>query len=179
MAARLQSLTLLVSGSVFFLIAGVFVAIYLPSLDQEAYAPTQYAHQYTAQELRGRAIYMREGCWYCHTQQVRPPEADKAIIHNPGDIGPVSQPGDYVYQKPVFWGTERQGPDLTHVASRIVFYSIGPNGAKTPIYGSDAGWQRTHLQNPTALNPGTLMPSFGYLPDDELNALVAYLLTLK
>ena len=155
------------------------MTIFLPSLDQEAYSPTQYAHEYTAQEMQGRAIYTREGCWYCHTQQVRPPEADKAMIHNPGDIGPVSQPGDYVYQKPVFWGTERQGPDLTHVASRIVYYGTGNNGEKIPINGSDAGWQRTHLQNPTALNPGTVMPSFGFLSDEELDALVAYLLTLK
>lgn len=179
MLARLQTLPVLITGSVFFLIAGVIVAVYLPSLDQDAYTPTQYARQYTPQELQGRTIYAREGCWYCHSQQVRPPEADKAMIHNAGDIGPVSQPGDYVYQKPVFWSTERQGPDLTHVASRIVYYTTDAKGAKVPIYGSDAGWQRTHLQNPAALNPGTVMPSFGYLPDEELNALVAYLLTLR
>ena len=179
MAARLQSLPVLFIGSIFFLLAGVMVTIWLPSLDQEAYTPTQFAHQYTPVEARGRAIYLREGCWYCHTQQVRPPEADIAMIHTRGDIGPVSNPGDYVYQSPVFWGTERQGPDLTHVASRIVYYTKGATGEQVPIYGSDYGWERTHLQNPTALNPGTVMPSFGYLPDDELDALVNYLLTLK
>lgn len=179
MAARLQSLPLLIGASIFFLIAGVFVTIYLPSLDQEAYTPTQFAHQYNDIEARGRSIYIREGCWYCHTQQVRPPEADIALIHTKGDIGPVSRPGDYVYQKPALWGTARQGPDLTHVASRIVYFTKDANGAPVAIYGSDPGWERTHLQNPTALNPGTVMPSFGYLPDDELDALVAYILTLK
>jgi cytochrome c oxidase cbb3-type subunit II len=171
MAARLQTLPVLIGASIFFLIAGVFVTIFLPSLDQEAYTPTQYAHQYTAEEARGRAIYIREGCWYCHTQQVRPPEANIGTVHLRGDIGPASQPGDYVYQSPVLWGTTRQGPDLTHVASR--------KDEKGFPYGSDFGWQYAHLQNPQGLNPGTVMPSFGHLPDEDLRALVAYLLTLK
>jgi cbb3-type cytochrome c oxidase subunit II len=171
MVARLQSLPVLVSGSIFFLIAGVIVTIWLPSLDQEAYTPTQYARPYTEQEARGRAIYIREGCWYCHTQQVRPPEANFGTVHVKGDIGTVSQPGDYVYQSPVLWGTTRQGPDLTHVASRV--------DEKGFAYGSNFGWQYAHLVNPLTVNPGTVMPSFSHLPGEELSALAAYLLTLK
>lgn len=171
MTARLQTIPVLLGASIFFLIAGVFVTIYLPSLDQDAYTPTAYAHPYTDQELRGRAIYIREGCWYCHTQQVRPPEVGIGTVHVKGDIGPVSEPGDYVYQKPVLWGTTRQGPDLTHVASRV--------DEKGFHYGSDYGWQRSHLQNPSALNPGSVMPSFGWLPDNEMDDLIAYLFTLK
>ncbi len=98
-----------------------------------------------------------------HTQQVRAPEANKGMVHQPGDIGPESIEGDYYYQSPVFWGTERQGPDLTHVASRI----------------DSAEWQKLHLKDPRSLNPGTLMPSFAYLSDRELDDLVAYILTLK
>lgn len=171
MAAWLQNIKLLTVGSLFFLVAGIFVTIYIPSLDAQAYTPTEYAHPYTPEELRGREIFKREGCWYCHTQQVRPPEANKGTVHLPGDIGPVSQPGDYVYQSPVFWGTERQGPDLTHVASR--------KDAKGFNYGGSIDWQITHLIDPQALNPGTVMPSFRHLPIDEIRALAAYLVTLK
>lgn len=171
MAARLASLPVLFIGSLFFLAAGVFVTLYLPSLDQAAYTPTQYARQYTEEEARGRGIYIREGCWYCHTQQVRPPEVGIGTVRVKGDIGAVSQPGDYVYQKPVLWGTTRQGPDLAHAASRV--------DEKGFAYGANPAWQYAHLQNPQALNPGSVMPSFAHLPSDELGALVAYLLTLK
>jgi len=167
----LQNVRLLTVGSLFFLAAGIFVVIYLPSLDAQGYTPTALAHPYTDVELRGREIFKREGCWYCHTQQVRPPEANLGTIHLKGDIGPASQPGDYVYQSPVFWGTERQGPDLAHVASRV--------DDKGFNYGGDINWQITHLIDPQALNPGTVMPSFRHLPIDELRALAAYLVTLK
>jgi cytochrome c oxidase cbb3-type subunit 2 len=151
----------LTSGSLMALLFGVIVTILIPAL--RAPGPTALAQPYTEQELRGRAIYQREGCWYCHTQQVRAFEANKGTVHQKGDIGPESLAGDYYYQSPLFWGTERQGPDLTHVASRI-----------------DArGWHILHLKNPRALNPDTLMPSFAYLSDQELDDLAAYLLTLK
>jgi cytochrome c oxidase cbb3-type subunit 2 len=154
-------LVYLTSGSLIALLFGVIVTILIPAL--QAPGPTTLAHPYTAQELRGRAIYQREGCWYCHTQQVRAFEANKGTIHQKGDIGPESLAGDYYYQSPLFWGTERQGPDLTHVASRI----------------NSRDWHILHLKNPRALNPGTLMPSFAYLSDQELDDLAAYLLTLK
>ena len=154
-------LVYLTSGSLIALLFGVIVTILIPAL--EAPGPTALAHKYTEQELRGRAIYQREGCWYCHTQQVRAFEANRSAIHQKGDIGPESLAGDYYYQSPLFWGTERQGPDLTHVASRF--------GTRE--------WHVLHLKNPRALIPGTLMPSFAYLSDQELDDLAAYLLTLK
>ena len=154
-------LVYLTSGSLIALLFGVIVTILIPAL--QAPGPTTLAHSYPAQELRGRAIYQREGCWYCHTQQVRAFEANKGTIHQKGDIGPESLAGDYYYQSPLFWGTERQGPDLTHVASRI----------------NSRDWHILHLKNPRALNPGTLMPSFAYLSDQELDDLAAYMLTLK
>ena len=154
-------LVYLTSGSLIALLFGVIVTILVPAL--EAPRPTALAHPYTAQELRGRAIYQREGCWYCHTQQVRAFEANKGMINQKGDIGPESLAGDYYYESPLFWGTERQGPDLTHVASRI----------------DSRDWHILHLKNPRALNPGTLMPSFAYLSDQALDDLAAYLLTLK
>ncbi len=68
------------------------------------------ATDYTEQQLRGRNIYLREGCWYCHSQFVRPVT---------GEIrrwGPVSEAGEYVYDVPHLFGTRRIGPDLTRVA---------------------------------------------------------------
>ena len=102
---------------------------------------------------------------YCHTQQVRSFEADIGTVHSKGDIGRESVPTDYVQQQPVLWGTNRQGPDLSHVATRAP--------------GNSPQWQLQHLINPQLFNPGTLMPSYRHLPKDELEALVDYLMTLE
>ncbi len=158
-----QSLSYLVTGSLVVLIVGIIVTILIPALENPG--PTALARVYTENELRGRVVYQREGCWYCHTQHVRAPEAGIGMVKARGDIGPESLAGDYVHQKPVYWGTERMGPDLAHVASR-------PHGA-------NKGWQMVHLKYPQAVSRGSLMPSFAHLPEAELEALVAYLLTLK
>ena len=154
----------LVIGSLLSLVLGIFVTIVIPA--EDPVGPSALARPYTTLELQGRAIYLREGCHYCHTQQVRAPEANRGTIHQPGDIGPESVPGDYYYQSPVFWGTERQGPDLSHLASRKGI-------------GDDPDWLMAHFKDPRALSPGSLMPSFDYLPDSDLRALTAYMLTLK
>ncbi|MBI2941659.1 MAG: cbb3-type cytochrome c oxidase subunit II [Chloroflexi bacterium] len=155
--SRLAALSLLM------LALGLVATVWLPGLEGEQ--PSALAANYTSAELRGRAIFQREGCWYCHTQQVRAPEVGRGTIDRPGDIGPESAPGDYARQQPVFWGTERQGPDLSHVASRAA--------------GGNRAWQLVHLRSPSQVRPGSTMPSYAHLPDDELEALVDYLLTLK
>ena len=154
----------LTGGSLVSLLLGIIVTIIIPA--QEPIGPSALARPYNEQELWGRDIYKREGCHYCHTQQVREPEANKGMVHQPGDIGPESVPGDYTYQSPVFWGTNRQGPDLAHVASREGI-------------GSNAEWHTLHFKNPRGVSPGSVMPSFDYLSDAELEALTAYMLTLK
>lgn len=158
------NLVYLVSGSLVSLLLGVIVTILIPA--QDPIGPSPLARPYTEQELRGREIYKREGCHYCHSQQVREPETNRSMVRRPGDIGPESVPGDYYYQSPVFWGTQRQGPDLAHVASRE---GIGDNPA----------WHILHFKNPRGVSPGTLMPSYDYLSDTELEALAAYMLTLE
>jgi cbb3-type cytochrome c oxidase subunit II len=158
-----QGLPYLITGSLAALILGIIVTILMPALG--APGPTQLARVYTEEELRGRQIYQREGCWYCHTQQVRAPEVGIGTVLVKGDIGPESLTGDYAFQQPVFWGTERQGPDLSHVASR-------PHGAVKE-------WHIIHLKNPQTTSPGSLMPSFAHLPEDELEVLAAYMLTLR
>jgi cytochrome c oxidase cbb3-type subunit 2 len=158
------SLVYLAGGSLVSLLLGIIVTIIIPA--EDPIGPSSLARPYTEQELRGRAIYLREGCHYCHTQQVRAPEANQGRVHQPGDIGPESVPGDYYYQSPVFWGTQRQGPDLAHVASR------------SPL-GDNAAWHLAHFRDPRSVSPGSVMPSFDFLSAAELEALTAYILTLK
>jgi cbb3-type cytochrome c oxidase subunit II len=159
-----EGVTYLTTFSIIVLFTGIAVTILVPSM--EAPSPEQASRSpYTEQELLGKRIYQREGCWYCHTQQVRPREVDIGTVQVRGDIGPESKAEDFVFDKPVMWGTERQGPDLAHVASRP--------------YGAVKAWHIQHLRDPQSLNPGTVMPSFAHLPENELEALADYLLTLK
>lgn len=124
------------------------------------------AYQYSEEAKRGRSIYVREGCWYCHTQQVRPwAIQDGKIVGVPADadLGRPSDPRDYIYDKPHLLGTERTGPDLAHVGSRY----------DTPQ------WHIDHLKDPRAVVPGSIMPSFSYLSEQEMKDLAEYLLSLK
>lgn len=150
--------------SIVFFLLGIGVTIIIPYI--EAPGPSPLSQPYTDEEARGKMIYQREGCWYCHTQQVRAPEEGKGTVYEKGDIGPESMPGDSYYDRPTLWGTQRQGPDLAHIASRE------PHGNSVP-------WHIAHLKTPGAVSPGTFMPSFAHLPEEDLQALAAYLVTLK
>lgn len=105
-----------------------------------------------ADPVRGRQIYIREGCVYCHTQFTR--------LQDRG-YGPLVKAGDYVQETPHQLGTARTGPDLTN------------EGVKFP-----SEWQKAHLIQPRAVKPGSIMPSFSYLSDRDMNDLVGYLQTL-
>jgi cbb3-type cytochrome oxidase cytochrome c subunit len=101
---------------------------------------------------RGRQIYIREGCVYCHTQFTR--------LQDRG-YGPLVKAGDYVQETPHQLGTARTGPDLTN------------EGARFP-----SEWQKAHLIQPRSVKPGSIMPSFSYLSDRDMNDLVGYIQTL-
>ncbi|OLV16231.1 cbb3-type cytochrome c oxidase subunit II [Deinococcus marmoris] len=154
---------LLVALSLLIFSMAILTTVVLPYFATNHYQPTALAVQYTAQQQRGRQLYAQSGCWECHSQNVRLPESSIGTIHQAGDIGAVSHPGDYVYQNPTFFGQHRRGPDLMHVATR---------------WPSEE-WMMIHFLNPERLNPGTWMPSFGYLSEENLDALSAYLMTLK
>lgn len=94
----------------------------------------------TADEVRGRDVYVSEGCSYCHTQTVRPLVPDKIF-------GRPSVAGDYAYDTPQLLGTERTGPDLANV------------GARQP---SDV-WQYIHLWDPRAVVHDSIMPRYTWL----------------
>ena len=135
----------------------------LPSLDEANTSGTvlgDTARSYPAgSELaEGRAVYLREGCWYCHTQEVR------AIVTDVG-LGPVSQAGDYANENPILLGTERIGPDLMHAGSR-------------PDTDS-AAWMKLYLANPQRLRPWSNSPSYAYLSGSDLDAVALYVTSLE
>ncbi|MBI1857802.1 MAG: cbb3-type cytochrome c oxidase subunit II [Candidatus Melainabacteria bacterium] len=114
--------------------------------------PSEYAVEYTELEAKGRDIYRREGCVYCHSQFVR--------LQDRG-FGPLVQAGDYVYDTPNLLGTIRTGPDLSN------------EGGKHP----DA-WHKAHFINPRTITPGSIMPPFVHLKEDDMEALIAYVQSL-
>ncbi|MEO8250522.1 MAG: cbb3-type cytochrome c oxidase subunit II [Burkholderiales bacterium] len=93
-------------------------------------------------QAEGRAVYVANGCSYCHTQQVRPLAQDKIF-------GRPSAPGDFAWQTPELLGSERTGPDLTNI------------GVRQP----SAVWQYIHLYNPRAVVPESVMPAFDWMFD--------------
>jgi cbb3-type cytochrome oxidase cytochrome c subunit/cytochrome c553 len=129
----------------------IFVTTILPA-NTFTPAETAEAHQYTPKQLAGRNIYRREGCFYCHSQFVR---------YQDREGGEMVQAGDYMFETPHLLGTERTGPDLSNV------------GGKYPDE-----WHKAHHRNPRKMKPGSIMPSFSYLSDEEMDDLVAYLQTL-
>lgn len=101
---------------------------------------------YTDAELRGRHVYIENGCIYCHSQQVRDPiaGADKQF-----GWGRASLPSDYIYDKPHLLGTMRTGPDLSNIGSRQ----------------PSRDWHHLHLYNPRSLVDWSIMPGFPFLYD--------------
>ena len=95
---------------------------------------------YTAVQLAGRDIYVREGCYNCHSQMIRPFRAETERY------GHYSVAGEFVYDRPFQWGSKRTGPDLARVGGRY----------------SDE-WHRIHLDNPRDLVPESNMPAYPWL----------------
>jgi cytochrome c oxidase cbb3-type subunit I/II len=101
---------------------------------------------YTPLELQGRDIYIREGCNTCHSQMVRPFRSETERY------GEYSKAGEFVYDHPFLWGSKRTGPDLHRV------------GAKYPD-----SWHYNHMLEPSSMSPGSIMPAYPWLLDDNLD----------
>jgi cytochrome c oxidase cbb3-type subunit 2 len=101
---------------------------------------------YTALQLEGRDVYIREGCYVCHSQMIRPFRAETERY------GHYSVAGEFVYDRPFQWGSKRTGPDLHRVGGRY----------------SDE-WHRVHLINPRDVVPESVMPGYPWLAKNELN----------
>ena len=108
--------------------------------DDHFRTPAPNLKPYSALELAGRDLYIREGCGLCHTQQVRPLLGETVRYGIPNTIG------DTVYDYPFLWGSKRTGPDLSN------------------LYGKYSdNWQRQHLLEPTRFVPASIMPSYPWL----------------
>lgn len=101
---------------------------------------------YTALQLAGRDIYIREGCVGCHSQMIRPFRAETERY------GHYSVAGEFVYDHPFLWGSKRTGPDLHRVGER---------------YSDD--WHRVHLINPRDVVPESIMPAYPWLEANQLD----------
>jgi cytochrome c oxidase cbb3-type subunit II len=112
----------------------------------EAIKPLPGIKPYPALELAGREVYIREGCYNCHSQMVR------TLRFETERYGHYSLAGESVYDRPFQWGSKRTGPDLARVGGR---------------YSDD--WQRVHLLNPRDLVPESNMPGFPWLADARVD----------
>ena len=108
--------------------------------------PVEGLKPYTALQLEGRDIFIREGCVGCHSQMVRPFRAETERY------GHYSVAGESVYDHPFLWGSKRTGPDLARVGGR---------------YSDD--WHRAHLYNPRNVVPESKMPSYPWLVENKLD----------
>lgn len=100
---------------------------------------------YSALQLAGRDVYLKEGCFNCHSQMIRPFRAETLRY------GPFSTAGEFVYDHPFQWGSKRTGPDLARVGGRY----------------SDE-WHRIHLINPRDVVPESNMPGYAWLEKKKL-----------
>lgn len=136
----------------FLVLSFVVVAIggiveFLPTFLVKSNIPTIASVQpYTPLELQGRDLYIREGCNNCHSQLVRPFRSETERY------GEYSKAGEYVYDHPFLWGSKRTGPDLHR------------EGGKYPNL-----WHYLHMEDPTSMSPGSIMPPYPWLITDILD----------
>ena len=123
---------------------GQIVPLFCPQSTTEAVAGLE---PYTPLRLAGRDVYIREGCYTCHSQMIRPFRAETERY------GHYSVAGEYVYDHPFQWGSKRTGPDLHRVGGRY----------------SDE-WHRVHLINPRDVVPESIMPGYPWLETTPADA---------
>jgi cytochrome c oxidase cbb3-type subunit 2 len=112
-------------------------------VSSDATKPAENIEPYSPLRLAGRDIYVREGCYNCHSQMIRPFRSETERY------GPYTTAGETVYDRPFQFGSKRTGPDLARVGGR---------------YSDD--WQRLHLTDPRALVPESNMPGYPWLSEN-------------
>ncbi|HMA07974.1 MAG TPA: cbb3-type cytochrome c oxidase subunit II [Ramlibacter sp.] len=132
------------SGAMVALGIATAALVVMPYLEVRDVQPPPQLKPYTSAQLRGREVYVANGCVYCHSQQPRDrnlgPDAQRGW-------GRASVPGDYFYDKPHLLGSMRTGPDLFNIAARQ----------------PSRDWHLGHLYQPRAYVPESIMPSYPYL----------------
>ncbi len=101
---------------------------------------------YTALELEGRDVYLREGCYTCHSQMIRP------LAFETARYGEPSTPDDSIFDHPFQWGSKRTGPDLAHVGTKYSYL-----------------WHWQHMRDPRSTSVGSNMPSYAHLATEQIN----------
>ncbi len=137
---------------------GGLVEILPLMVSSETTEPAENIEPYSPLRLAGRDVYIREGCYGCHSQMVRPFRSETERY------GPYSTAGESVYDRPFQFGSRRTGPDLARVGGR---------------YSDD--WHRLHLENPRALVPESNMPGYPWLNENRVDPelVTAKLRTLR
>lgn len=139
---------LLIFALIAILIGGAVEMI--PTFLVKSNVPTiEAVKPYTPLELQGRDIYIKEGCYNCHSQMIRP------FRHETERFGDYSKSGEFVYDHPFQWGSKRTGPDLAREGSKKLRKSHS--------------WHYNHMQNPTSMSPGSIMPRYPWLLVKEID----------
>ncbi|PWW81791.1 cytochrome-c oxidase, cbb3-type subunit II [Prosthecochloris marina] len=128
------------------ILVGTVVTVFIPLLMPSTQPVSDYVTPYTAIELEGRDIYIREGCNNCHTQTVRPLRTE--VLR----YGEYSKPEEFAYDRPFLWGSRRTGPDLNRV------------GGKYPD-----SWHYKHMQRPQSMFEKSNMPPYAWLAENKLD----------
>lgn len=144
-AIERRPVQLMILSIILVLIGGVVEIV--PTLMIKENIPTiESVRPYTALELEGRDLYIREGCNACHSQMIRPFRSETERY------GEYSKAGEFVYDHPFLWGSKRTGPDLAR------------EGGKYPD-----SWHYNHMLNPRSMSPGSLMPPYPWLIENSLS----------
>ncbi|MBS1566848.1 MAG: cytochrome-c oxidase, cbb3-type subunit I, partial [Bacteroidetes bacterium] len=140
-----RPMTMLVLSLVLVAIGGALEMV--PTFLVKSNIPTiSSVKPYTPLELQGRDIYVREGCYTCHSQMIRPFRDEVARY------GEYSKAGEFVYDHPFQWGSKRTGPDLAR------------EGGKYPD-----SWHYNHMMDPRIMSPGSIMPNYPWLLDNTID----------
>jgi cytochrome c oxidase cbb3-type subunit 2 len=137
---------LLITLTLVVILIGGVVEIVPLFFQRSTTEPVQGLKPYTALQLMGRDVYLREGCYNCHSQMIRPFRAETLRY------GHYSMAGEFVYDHPFQWGSKRTGPDLHRVGGKY----------------SDE-WHRAHLVNPRNVVPESNMPAYPWLETAMVN----------
>lgn len=141
-----KNLGLLLVLTFLVILVGAMVEIVPLFFQKSTTQPVAGLKPYTALQLEGRDIYVREGCYLCHSQMIRPFRAETERY------GHYSVAGEFVYDHPFQWGSRRIGPDLHRV------------GGKYPDL-----WHVRHMQDPASTTPGSIMPRYPWLFTETLD----------
>ncbi|MEX0957703.1 MAG: cytochrome-c oxidase, cbb3-type subunit II [Burkholderiales bacterium] len=144
-----KNVTLLIVLTILVVSVGGLVQIVPLFFQRSTTEPVEGVQPYTALQLEGRDVYVKEGCYNCHSQMIRPFRAETERY------GHYSVAGEFVYDRPFQWGSKRTGPDLARVGGRY----------------SDE-WHRIHLMQPRDVVPESNMPAYPWLATRQIDEAV-------